>query len=231
AIDHARSTQFVPLPSDKPQDQQHAFRVRVEADGELYVRIRKGVRAFGDYPLAEDYTAVVRVPALPREVQIEGGGGLLALNGERKLSIRSRGLRAIEYEIARVATTQINHLVSQTGGNFQHPHFFAPELFNQENISRIAVERQGIALENKWKANYSAFDFSEHLRKPADGGSERGLFFLTARGWDETKKKSIHSVKDSRFILVTDIGILTKKRSEEHTSELQSLRHLVCRLL
>jgi uncharacterized protein YfaS (alpha-2-macroglobulin family) len=202
------------LPSDKAQDQQHVFRLRVETDGELYVHIRKGVRAFGDYPLADDYTAVVRVPALPREVQIEGGGGLLALNGERKLSIRSRGLRAIEYEIARVATTQINHLVSQTEGNFQHPHFFAPELFNQENISRIAVERQGIALENKWKANYSAFDFSEHLRKPADGGSERGLFFLTARAWDETKKKPIYSVKDSRFILVTDIGILTKKNAD-----------------
>src|SRR5205085_2145310 len=196
---------YVPLPSEKPQDRQHVFRVRVESDGELYLRVHKGVRAFGDYPLTEDYNAVVRLPALPREVQIEGEGGLLALNGERKLSVRSRGLRGIEYEIARVATTQINHLVSQTGGNFQHPHFFAPELFNQENISRIAVERQGIALENKWKANYSAFDFSAHLRKPADGGSERGLFFLTARGWDGAKKKALKSVKDSRFVLVTDI--------------------------
>ena len=52
------------------------------------------------------------------------------------------------------------------------------------------LEQQGIALENKWKANYSAFEFSEHLRKPADGGSERGLFFVTARGWDSEKKKA-----------------------------------------
>src|SRR5207237_7511947 len=78
-------------------------------------------------------------------------------------------------------------------------------------ISRIALEQQPIAVEDKWKANYSAFDFSEHLRKPADGGSERGLFFLTARGWDPAKKKPINSVSDSRFLLVTDIGILTKK--------------------
>src|SRR5207247_916865 len=161
--------------------------------------------------MSEDYSAVVNVPALPREVQIQGQGGLLALNGERKLSIRSRGLNAIEYEIARVATTQINHLVSQTEGKFQHPRFQVSDLFNEENISRIALERQPIALENKWKANYSAFDFSEHLRKPADGGSERGLFFLTARGWDPEKKKPIKSTSDSRFLLVTDIGILTKK--------------------
>jgi uncharacterized protein YfaS (alpha-2-macroglobulin family) len=214
AIDHARAVACVTLPSGKAQDRQHVFRVRIESDGELYVRIHKGVRAFGDYPLTEDYNAVVRVPALPREVQIEGQGGLLALNGERKLSVRSRGLRVIEYEVARIATTQINHLVSQTEGKFQHPHFAVPDVFNQENISRIGLERQNIALENKWKANYSAFDFSEQLRKPSDGGSERGLFFLTARGWDETKKKPINAVRDSRFILVTDIGILTKRNAD-----------------
>jgi uncharacterized protein YfaS (alpha-2-macroglobulin family) len=213
-LDAAQQVAYEPLPSEKPQDRQHAFRVRVESDGELYVRVNKGVRAFGGFPLSQDYNAVVEVPALPREVQIEGQGGLLALNGERKLSIRSRGLSAIEYEIARVATTQINHLVSQTEGRFQHPRFQDSDLFNEENISRIAVERQGIWLENKWKANYSAFDLSEHLRKPADGGSERGLFFVTARGWDSVKKKPINSARDARFILVTDIGILTKQNAD-----------------
>jgi len=213
-LEAARPVVFAPVESEKPQGRQHAFRLRVESDGELYVRVNKGVRAFGGFPLSEDYSAVVNVPALPREVQIEGQGGLLALNGERKLSIRSRGLNAIEYEIARVATTQINHLVSQTEGKFQHPRFQVSDLFNEENISRIALERQPIALENKWKANYSAFDFSEHLRKPADGGSERGLFFVTARGWDPLTKKPIKAAKDSRFILVTDIGILTKKNAD-----------------
>jgi hypothetical protein len=130
------------------------------------------------------------------------------------LSIRSRALAGIECEVARVATTQINHLVSQTQGKFEDPEFRDSHLFNQENISRIALEQQPIAVEDKWKANYSAFDFSEHLRKPADGGSERGLFFLTARGWDPAKKKPISSVSDSRFLLITDIGILTKKNTD-----------------
>ncbi len=213
-LEQAKPVEFTPIPSEKAQDRQHAFRVRVETDGELYIRIAKGVRAFGDYPLAEDYNAVVAVPELPREVQIQSQGGLLALSGERKLSIRSRGLSAIEYEIARVATTQINHLVSQTGGKFEDPEFHEPSLFNKENISRIAVQHQPIALENKWKANYSAFDFSEQLRKPSDGGSERGLFFLIARGWDPAKNKPITSIKDSRFLLVTDVGILTKKNTD-----------------
>ncbi|MDQ2824598.1 MAG: alpha-2-macroglobulin family protein, partial [Verrucomicrobiota bacterium] len=224
-LDQAKRVEFTALPSEKSQDRQHAFRVRVEADGELYVRVRKGVRAFGDFALAEDYNAVVRVPQLPREICVESSGGLLALNGERKLSIRSRNVGAIEYEIARVATTQINHLVSQTRGEFQHPHFRASYLFNQENISRIALEHQPIALENKWKENYSAFDFSEQLRKPVDGGSERGLFFLTARGWDPIKKKAINTVRDSRFLLVTDLGILTKNNADgSHDVFLMSIK-------
>ncbi len=213
-LEQAKPIQFTALPSEKAQDRQHAFRVRVESEGELYIRVAKGVKAFGDYPLAEDYNAVVAVPELPREVQIESQGGLLALSGERKLSIRSRGLNAIEYEIARVATAQINHLVSQTEGKFEDPEFKDPHLFSQENISRIAIQHQSIALQDKWKANYSAFDFSEQLRKPADGGSERGLFFLTARGWDPDKKKPINQIKDSRFLLVTDLGILTKKGTD-----------------
>src|SRR4051812_22008031 len=71
------------IESEKPLNRQHAFRVRVESDGELYVRVNKGVQAFGGFPLSEDYNALVNVPALPREVQIEGQGGLLALNGEQ----------------------------------------------------------------------------------------------------------------------------------------------------
>jgi alpha-2-macroglobulin len=207
----AKPVEFTPVPSDKAQDQQHVLRIRVESNGELYVRIRKGVRAAGDYPLTQDHNTVLPVPELPREVQIQGEGGLLALNGERKLSIRTRGLAAVEYEIARVATTQINHLISQTEGQFQHPQFQVPYLFNRENISRIALEHQSIAMENRWKSNYSSFDFSKYLQKPDDGGSERGLFFLTARGWDPVKQKVIPSVGNNRFLLVTDIGILTKK--------------------
>ena len=214
----AKKIEFNALPSEKPQDHQHTFRIRVETAGELYVRVKKGIRAPGNYPLVEDYDSVLDVPTLPREVKIEGDGGLLALSGERKLSVRSRGLSAIEYEVARVATAQINHLVSQTEGRFQSPEFQAPYAFNQENISRIVLEHQPIAMENAWKANYSAFDFAQYLAKPSDGGSERGLFFLTARGWDPEKKKVIKEVRDGRFLLVTDIGIVTK-RGADHSED------------
>src|SRR2546423_6010815 len=223
-VESAKPVRFVAVESEKPQDRQHVFRIRVETDGELHVQVKKGLRAPGDYPLSEDYDAVVEVPSLPREVRIQGEGGVLALNGEKKLSIRSRGLSALQFEVGRVATAQINHLVSQTEGKFESPLFEVPHYFNEENISRIATERQGIALENKWKANYSAFDFTEHLKKPADGGSQRGLFFLTAQGWDPITKKPTGG-GDSRFILVTDIGLLTKKNADaSHDFFLMSIK-------
>src|SRR5437879_7705040 len=71
-LEQAKRIEFTVVPSEKAQDRQHAFKIRVESEGELYVRVAKGVRASGDYPLAEDYNAIVAVPKLPSEVQITG---------------------------------------------------------------------------------------------------------------------------------------------------------------
>jgi hypothetical protein len=169
-LDSALRVAFAPMESEKPLGRQHAFRVRVESDGELYVRVNKACGRLADFPLSEDYNAVVAVPALPREVQIEGQGGLLALNGERKLSIRSRGLSASNTRL-RVSPRRRSIIWSAKPREDSSIRISRRRSFDEENISRIALEQQGIALENKWKANYSAFDFSEHLRKPADGGS------------------------------------------------------------
>jgi hypothetical protein len=211
-LKNARSVAVTVIPSEHEQTQTHAFKFSVEEEGSLYVRIDKGVKAVGGFPLPETYDAIVAVPTLPREIQIQGNGGILALNGERKLSIKSRGVGEIEYEIARVAANQINHLVTQTNGSFENPEFFGE--FDEENISRIATEHQSLNLENRFRANYSAFDFSSHLQLPADGGSERGLFFVRAQEWDPVKKRAVRNVSDRRFILVTDLGLLVKKNTD-----------------
>lgn len=213
----AKPIAFTALPSDRKQDRIHHFRFRVEAEGELFVQVAKGVRSAGGYELAENYTNVVAAPELPREIAIEGEGGVLALTGERKLSIRSRGVPVIRFEIYRVRADQINHLVSQTEGEFQAPEFLNHS-FDESNISRIAREEQPIRMQNRWQTNYSAFDFSGHLNKPADGGSERGLFFLKGRGWDPAKKRFLEMASVSRFVLVTDLGLLVKKNADRSSN-------------
>ncbi|MEO8044616.1 MAG: MG2 domain-containing protein, partial [Spartobacteria bacterium] len=197
------------IPAEHAQTKLHAFKILVEKTGRLYLKIDRGVTALGGYPLASDYDTVFNVPELPREIEIQGHGGILALGGERKLSIKSRGVAEIEYELARVATSQINHLVTQSEGRFDQPRFFYE--FNEDNISRIATEHQSINLTNRFQANYSSFDFSGQLQLPADGGSERGLFFIRAQQWDPINHCVLRGVSDRRFILVTDIGMLVKK--------------------
>ncbi len=213
-LEQATVVKVTPIPTEKEFARDHHFKFRLEGEGQLYVRIDKGLKARSGYELAENHANIVVPAELPQEVEIQGDGGLLALGGERKLSIRSRGVAVIKFEIDRVLSTQINHLVSQTEGEFQAPEFKNAS-FDQDNISRIAREDQSIALQNKWKSNYSAFDFAQYLQKPADGGSERGLFFLTARAWDPVAKKFIKNASATRFILVSDLGLLVKKNADQ----------------
>ncbi len=200
--------------SEHDQSRVHTFGFAYPGERQLFVRVKRGTRALGDFALGADYSAVIAAPQPDREVQIEGEGGLLALLGERQLSIKSRGLPAIEYEVARVATAQINHLVSQTYGDFQNPEF-RNYAFDEENISRIATERQPIAMTNRLQPSYSAFNLARHLALPADGGSERGLFFITAHGFDPVKDKRFDKASDRRFILVTDLGLLVKTNADK----------------
>lgn len=210
----ATVVKLTPIPTEKEFARDHHFKFRIESDGQLYARVDKGLKARSGYELAENHANVIAPAELPQEIEIQGDGGLMALGGERKLSIRSRGVPVIKFEIDRVLSTEINHLVTQTEGEFQAPEFKNAS-FDQDNISRIAREDQAITLQNKWKANYSALDLGRYLQKPADGGSERGLFFVTARGWDPAAKKFIKGVKATRFILVTDLGLLVKKNADK----------------
>lgn len=198
------------VPSRDELSTMHTFKFHRDEDGQIYARIGREVQAPGGYRLRADYDTVVAVPKPEASLMIESEGGILALSGEQKIAVKSRGLPGIEYEIARVASTQINHLVSQTSGEFQNPEFRS-YAFDEENISRIATERQVLSGTDAFAANYSAFDFGPHLAIPSDGGSERGLFFLTARGWDPAEKKVISGTEGGRFILVTDLGLIVKE--------------------
>ena len=150
--------------------------------GTLYVRLEKGTKATGGFELEEEYDGIVAVPAPPVEVRIEGEGGVLALSGERKVSIVSRGVEQLEYTISRVPADEINHLVSQTEGEFQNPDF-KHESFDENDIARIVREQRPIVAPDRFKANYSTFDFTNYLTPAADGGRQlQGLFFLHCQG-------------------------------------------------
>lgn len=197
------------IPTDQDYATLHSYEFNAPSDLYLYVRIKKGIPGFGDYTLNNDYSAVVPVPPYPQEISMMHKGALLALTGEKKLSMIIRGLPAVKFSIARVRTSDINHLVTQTSGQFSNPYFLN-ENFNKQNISELFSEIRTFNNETPDRDQYTALDIEKYLSKDT---SSLGLFLLEATGWDTTKNIPLN-VKTERLILVTDLGILAKHNQD-----------------
>ena len=131
---------------------------------------------------AEDFRAVTSLPEIPKEAFLMGNGGLMALNGERKINVQSRGIDHLRYTVARVQTDQINHLVSQTSGSFASPRVSAVG-FGFEDISNYEQSVQPIVKKGDYGVNYSSFDFSPLIHASQPGRPPRtACFHLTVEG-------------------------------------------------
>lgn len=207
------------LPTDREYAVLHAFRFDAEPGRSLYVRLAKGTRSHGGYMLAKDFDAVIRVPDFPKELNIMADGALLSLSGDKKLSIISRGISAIRFQLGRVVSGQINHLVSQAAGQFKSPEFQNYN-FNQDNITERFEEVRELTRLSPGKTQYSSLDMEPYL---AADGAPRGLFFLKVQAWDPLTKKPI-GIEDARLILVTDMGLVVKDAKDgSHEVFIQSI--------
>lgn len=218
------------LSDDHPATTRHALKFLAEKQGRLFVRITKGVDALGGFRLGAEYRGFVETPLFPKEVQLLGKGGILALNGERKLSLQSRGVPYLRLGMARVPARQVNHLVVMTEGDFANPYFTMGESFDESNIARFLRRVQPVAMKNEYQASYSTIDFASALQTQdeSDADASRGLFFLSAEGVEEAaeSKKRLEGdgveddwsvmdgAKTKRFVLVTDLGLLVKKNAD-----------------
>lgn len=197
------------------------------------MRVRGGLQGLGGFKVADDSTFVANVPDFPQEIDLLGGGALLALHGERKISVESRGHSHLRYTLARVPAGQVNHLITLTEGDFEAQQFRERWVFNEENIARIRREVLPVAMKNSYEASYSVFDFYAELGRDdaSDPDASRGLFYLTAEGVrprteedgeadaDDEDPKWIREHNDEegttkRFVLVTDLGLLVKQNAD-----------------
>ncbi|MBV8101536.1 MAG: hypothetical protein JOZ31_20525, partial [Verrucomicrobia bacterium] len=199
-------------PEKEKFSQEHLFRFVLPKGGQLFIRVPKDTPAVGGYLLGADYRAVVDVDPLPREIQVQGKGGILALGGERTLSIITRGVQDVEFEIAKVLPGQINHLVTQTSGSFNKLEFLGDN-FDQNNISVISRPRLQIADDGDGTAKYSSLVLDPYLT--ASGKIQYGLFFIKPKAIDPHSHKKVKARSETRFVLVTDLGILVKRNKDQ----------------
>lgn len=196
------------LPFDQPPDRS------------LYIRIQPGLTSVGGFVQESFYDTLLQVPRYPQELRLAADGSILSLSGSRQLGLLSRGLEAFQVRIGKLLPGQLQHLLSQTRGDLDDPHF-QHYGFDQDNI--VATVEQVLELKplHPKQANYASVDLGAHL----PGGRDRfGLFFIEVRGWDKNRQEAMGWVRDKRLILVTDLGLLVKDNADQsHEVFVQSL--------
>ncbi len=200
------------IPAEREYPAVHTFKLRAPPGSHVFVKIPRGLVAYGGYIQAKNFEAVVRPPEFPREIKILHEGALLRLSGEKKLSLYSLGERAVRLEIGRVRPSELNNLASQTEGDFSNPHFQGYS-FGQDNITERFEEVRDFGKVEPDRLHFFAYDFTPRLQAPGSG-TRNGLFFLRAEGWDVKNKRATCGA-DTRFILITDLGVLVKENADK----------------
>jgi uncharacterized protein YfaS (alpha-2-macroglobulin family) len=219
-LDASLQLKLDPVPTEREYAQLHTFKFKVPVGRHLYVHLERGLSSFGGYKLPKVYDQILQVPEYPREVRFLHDGALLSLNGEQKISVLARNLPGIRFEVARILPGTLNHLVSQTSGDFKSP-YFENYNFNEANLSRISHEVIPLATDDPTKTQYAALDLGRYLR----GGDKRlGVFIVRAQGYDPQRKVT-QGPEDRRLVLLTDLGVLVKDNADKsHEVFVQSIK-------
>lgn len=216
-IDEALLTQSKPLtlttvPTEREYIEAHSFTFSAPPGRRLYVRVGKGLKAFGGFILGANHATVATVPDYPQLLRFIGDGALLSLRGERRISLVSRNVANARLEIARVLPEQLQHLAFANQGSYTTPYLRGIEA---DSLVERVEKRLHLPADNPAKAHYEGVDLGEFL-KP----SRRGVFMLSLRTLDaadsqrpaaETLGDDVGEEHDQRLVVLTDLGIIVKK--------------------
>jgi alpha-2-macroglobulin len=183
ALKEGTKLELKPIASERENTEVHSFKYGADVGRYLFVQVDKGVKSAGGYILAERAQQIVRVPPFPAELRILSQGALLALSGEKKVAVLVRDLPGVRIELGRLLPGQIQHLVSQSSGNFSNPDFSGG--IGADNLTERYERRVPLPNLQRGRAHYEAVDMAEYLKK--DGEDRRGIFLLTVQGYDPAK--------------------------------------------
>ncbi|MGH8314214.1 MAG: MG2 domain-containing protein, partial [Steroidobacterales bacterium] len=218
------ASERVPLgyvPNERDHVELHSFRFKADPGRHVYLRVQKDLQSFGGYRMPDAADFVQEVPEYPQELRIQHQGSLLALSGQRKLTVFSRDVPGLRIEVARLLPNQLQHLVTQTSGSIAVPGWQNWNLNADDLTERFTTDRRLPKLE-PGATHYESIDLGEYLTRP--GASRQGIFLLSVQAYDPAKKQLIADresycegcgyeahVRDTRLVLITDLGLLTKK--------------------
>ena len=222
------------IAGEKEHSENHVFKFKAPIGRHIYVQVERGMKSFGGYVLAKRMQQVMQVPPFPAQLNILGQGALLAMSGEKKIAILVRDLPGVKMEVGRILPAQLQHLVTQSEGNFDKPQFIGA--FGMDNLSERFEKKIPLPRLKQGKAHYEALNLGDYLKK--DGADKRGIFLLRVQGYDPKLDRKVAKSdeeepvdpdqvegdngqrddqinpserEDFRLLLVTDLGILVKR--------------------
>lgn len=205
-LEQSQPLALTALPSAGEYETTHNYKFKAPVGRSIYVAVDSGVRAFGGYQSRKPSVATFQVQSYPQSVKLLSQGALLSLSGDRKLAYMARGLKGVKLEIGRLLPNQLHHLVDQNHGGFATPDVY-------DNLVDTLVERfhekRPLPESENGKPSYDSIDVGQYLREKA--GRTGGVFMIRLQGYDPKHPDSTEGEPDTRFILVTDIGIIAKK--------------------
>lgn len=165
----------------------------------IIAKVKKGLSSKDGFILSADEVVDLSSVNYPMEAKISFEGSILSLKGDKHLALTSRAADKLEIQVARIMSSSINHLVSQTYGDFSHP-YFRGYTFDETNISEIFDQTQHINMEHPSKLNYSSVDLNPYFQ------GKRGIFLVKVKGSYQDQYTS----QDQRLVVITDMGVIAK---------------------
>ena len=195
-VSSATPVKLTLVESEAPLSTQHTFRfTEPRTHGALFLRIGAGVKSPGGFETNTRFERTPSVPPFPKETRLLGKGNIVALDGERKMIVQSRGVDHLRITLGRVPVAQFQHLVAMSGSSsFSEPEFHGS--FSQNNIVHRWSKIVEVKRTNDWEATQSVIDLSEAppLAAPDQLAGGRGVFFMMVE--PVQKKEPVNSSDD-----------------------------------
>lgn len=220
-VEKSQALELKQVAGERDNSELQSFRYRADPGRYLYLRLEKGLTSFGGYRLGATQERVLRVPDYPRELRVVSPGSLLAMSGPKLLNVISRDVPAMKVEVSRLLPRQLQHLVSQTRGDFSKPQFNSYG-FSAENLTERFSRTERLPKLEPGQPAYTALDLAPYLKDQTE--DRRGIFLLRLQAWDEEHNRAVIGpqindwgdsvdapVIDTRLVVVTDLGLLVKR--------------------
>jgi hypothetical protein len=181
----ARAT-VIPLELVQQQDslpfpKAHAYEFFSPMPGRLFLKVDAGLPALGSFEMPTEHRNLLSVPRYPLELEMTGKGSVMALQGEKTLQFKSRGVDFIRITCGRVRSGEINHMITQNDyGDFANPDLQGR--FSKDSLVRSKSFVLRVNKKSDWEACFTSFDLAKVIAAadPSDPDPSRGLFFVDA---------------------------------------------------